>query len=102
MLDIGQFYLLARAARYPALEGDMPRFADPLEAAQALRDLVDAHLAAGGRLHQISRHMLGLFHGRPGARGWRRQLSEGASKARDRAEALAVYDAALAEVMAPA
>jgi HD-like signal output (HDOD) protein len=28
MLDIGQFYLLARAARYPALEGDMPRFAE--------------------------------------------------------------------------
>ncbi len=28
LLDIGQFYLLARAARYPALEGDMPRFAE--------------------------------------------------------------------------
>ncbi|ACR01113.1 MULTISPECIES: HDOD domain-containing protein [Thauera] len=28
MLDIGQFYLLARAARYPALEGDMGRFAE--------------------------------------------------------------------------
>jgi len=28
MLDIGQFYLLARAARYPALEGDLPRFAE--------------------------------------------------------------------------
>lgn len=81
---------------------EAPPFAGPLEAAQALRDLVDAHLAGGGRLHQISRHMLGLFHGRPGARGWRRQLSEGASKARDRAEALAVYDAALAEVMVPA
>ena len=26
MLDIGQFYLLARAARYPALEGDMGRY----------------------------------------------------------------------------
>lgn len=81
---------------------EAPPFAGPLEAAQALRDLVDAHLAGGGRLHQISRHMLGLFHGRPGARGWRRQLSEGASKARDRTEALAVYDAALAEVMVPA
>jgi hypothetical protein len=29
---------------------------------------IDAHLAAGGRLHQVTRHMLGLFHGRPGAR----------------------------------
>jgi tRNA-dihydrouridine synthase A len=24
--------------------------------------------------------MLGLFHGRPGARGWRRVLSEGANR----------------------
>ncbi|WP_323008615.1 tRNA dihydrouridine(20/20a) synthase DusA [Paracoccus sp. (in: a-proteobacteria)] len=84
------------------LWGEEPRFADPLEAARALRELVDAHLTLGGRLHQVTRHMLGLFHGRPGARGWRRQLSEGASRAHDRAEALAVYDAALAEVMAPA
>ena len=37
---------------------------------------IDAHLAAGGRLGQITRHMLGLFQGRPGARGWRRHLSE--------------------------
>lgn len=56
------------------LWGEEPRFADPLEAARALRDLVEAHLATGGRLHQATRHMLGLFHGRPGARGWRRQL----------------------------
>ena len=28
VLDIGQFYLIARAARYPALEGDMNRFAE--------------------------------------------------------------------------
>ncbi|WP_299772211.1 tRNA dihydrouridine(20/20a) synthase DusA [uncultured Tateyamaria sp.] len=41
---------------------------------------IDAHLLAGGRLHQITRHMLGLFAGRPGARGWRRTLSEGATR----------------------
>ncbi len=28
MIDIGQFFLLARAADYPALEGDMDRFAE--------------------------------------------------------------------------
>jgi tRNA-dihydrouridine synthase A len=44
---------------------------------------IDDHLSHGGRLHQITRHMLGLFAGRPGARGWRRVLSEGAH--RDRA-----------------
>ncbi|WP_439140602.1 tRNA dihydrouridine(20/20a) synthase DusA, partial [Roseicyclus sp.] len=33
---------------------------------------IAAHLAGGGRLHQVTRHMLGLFAGQPGARGWRR------------------------------
>ena len=32
------------------------------------------------KLNQITRHMLGLFAGRPGARNWRRMLSEGVSK----------------------
>ncbi|MDI1276100.1 tRNA dihydrouridine(20/20a) synthase DusA [Methylobacter sp.] len=34
----------------------------------------------GVRLNSISRHILGLFHGEPGARGWRRHLSENACK----------------------
>lgn len=42
---------------------------------------IAAHLAAGGRLHQVTRHMLGLFAGQPGARGWRRLLSEEAHRA---------------------
>jgi len=37
---------------------------------------VAQRLEAGVRLHAMTRHMLGLFHGRPGARGWRRVLSE--------------------------
>ncbi|MEL6196561.1 MAG: hypothetical protein AAFT19_01815, partial [Pseudomonadota bacterium] len=32
--------------------------------------------SAGGRLHAVTRHMLGAFAGRPGARAWRRVLSE--------------------------
>lgn len=39
---------------------------------------IEAHLIAGGRLNQITRHMLGLFAGQPGARQWRRYLSENA------------------------
>lgn len=49
----------------------------------AVRDMlpyIEAHLASGGRLHQITRHMLGLFAGKPGARAWRRHLSEGATR----------------------
>jgi len=34
------------------------------------------HLAGGGRLQQIVRHMLGLFRGQPGARRWRQVLSQ--------------------------
>lgn len=48
--------------------------------ALAMRPYVEAHLDAGGRLHQIMRHMLGLFSGRPGARGWRQVLSSKATR----------------------
>jgi len=41
---------------------------------------IENHLKNGGRLHQVTRHMLGLFAGRPGARMWRRELSEGVSR----------------------
>lgn len=53
---------------------------DPVAVVLAMRPYIEAHLAQGGRLHQITRHMLGLFTGRPGARHWRRVLSEGASR----------------------
>ena len=49
------------------------------DAVRAMLPYIEAHLSAGGRLHQITRHMLGLFSGRPGARAWRRMLSEGAT-----------------------
>lgn len=77
-----------------ALWGEAPHFAHPAEAAAAMRPLIVDHLGQGGRLHQMTRHMLGLFHGLPGARGWKRILSEGASKG-----GIEVYDAALAEVV---
>ncbi|WP_371809290.1 tRNA dihydrouridine(20/20a) synthase DusA [Ruegeria sp. HKCCD6157] len=51
---------------------------DPFAIVQHMVPYVERHLANGGRLHQITRHMLGLFAGRPGARAWRRALSEGA------------------------
>jgi len=51
-----------------------------LSVAGAMEPYIADHLAQGGRLHQITRHMLGLFTGRPGARGFRRVLSEGASR----------------------
>ena len=48
--------------------------------ALAMLPYIEAHLTIGGRLNQITRHMLGLFQGRPGARAWRRYLSENAHR----------------------
>ncbi|MEM1430995.1 MAG: tRNA dihydrouridine(20/20a) synthase DusA [Pseudomonadota bacterium] len=68
---------------------------DPAEAVAALRPYIAEQLARGVRLHAITRHMLGLFSGRPGARHWRRTLSEGATRA---GAGLDLVDAALSEV----
>ncbi len=53
---------------------------DPAEAAREMIPYIAAHLADGGKLHQVTRHMLGLFTGRPGARAWRRALSEAGAR----------------------
>ena len=44
-------------------------------AAAAMLPYIAAWLAGGGRLSEVTRHMLTLFAGRPGARAWRRRLS---------------------------
>ncbi|SFI31130.1 tRNA dihydrouridine(20/20a) synthase DusA [Jannaschia pohangensis] len=54
---------------------------DRVTAALRMIPYIEAHLAEGGKLGQVTRHMLGLFSGLPGARGWRRTLSEGAARA---------------------
>ena len=51
-----------------------------VEVVHAMLPYIENHIAGGGRLHQVTRHMLGLFQGRPGARGWRRTLSEEAHR----------------------
>jgi len=38
----------------------------------------EAQLARGVHLRAIARHVLGLYHGAPGARAWRRVLSDSA------------------------
>ncbi len=53
---------------------------DPVDVVRAMLPYIEAHLIAGGRMHQVTRHMLGMFSGRPGARAWRRALSEGAHR----------------------
>lgn len=67
------------------------------EAARDFRPWIIRRLEQGMPLHSMTRHMLGLFHGKPGARMWRRILSEKAPGARG-AAAISVYDDALAAV----
>src|SRR5690606_17966166 len=46
---------------------------------EAMQAYAARHIAAGGRLSHVTRHMVGLFHGLPGARRFRQVLSvEGA------------------------
>lgn len=68
---------------------------DSAMAVELYRPYLAARLAEGVPLAAMSRHMLGLFHGRPGARAWRRILTvEGVKPG----TGLEVVDAALAAV----
>jgi tRNA-dihydrouridine synthase A len=46
---------------------------------EAMLPYIEQELSRGVRLQQITRHMLGLFQGQPGARAWRRTISERAN-----------------------
>ena len=94
--------MLGRAAyQTPALlaEVDSALFGgesvDVFSALEAYRPYMAGQLALGTGLHAMTRHMLGLFNGRPGARLWRRTLSENAPRA---GAGLEVLDAALSAV----
>jgi tRNA-dihydrouridine synthase A len=95
--------MLGRAAYHtPAILGEVDRrvFGDgadvtPFEAVELYRPYMARQLARGVHLAAMGRHMLGLFHGRPGARTWRRILTvEGVKPG----AGLEVVDAALAAV----
>ncbi len=62
------------------LFGQEPPVADAFEALEAFEPYIAARLGEGLRLHQITRHCLGLFAGRPGARLFRRHLAEEATQ----------------------
>lgn len=53
---------------------------DLREAVRAMMPYIAAQLAQGHRLHTITRHMVGLFQGVPGARAWRRTLSDAGAR----------------------
>ncbi len=47
---------------------------------EAFLPLVEQECSRGVPLKRLTRHILGLFHGQPGAKKWRRYLSENAHK----------------------
>ena len=72
-----------------------PAVADGFEAVHRFMPYMEGRLADGVRLHDMTRHLLGLFQGRPGARAWRRHLAVEAPK---RGAGLDVVEAALSLV----
>ena len=75
----------------------------PEAAVRAYRPYVEHELARGTPFYAMARHMLGLFHGRPGARSWRRILTvEGVKPGADARVLDRALDAVTARVPAPA
>jgi tRNA-dihydrouridine synthase A len=71
-------YILAEADRrfFGATESPRERHA----VVEAMLPYMEERLRQGAPLSAITRHMLGLFQGLPGARAWRRYLSENVHK----------------------
>jgi tRNA-dihydrouridine synthase A len=59
----------------PLLFGEPAPLTDLFEAVKAYEPYMAAELAAGVRLHAMTRHLTGLFAGRPGARQFRQALA---------------------------
>lgn len=63
-----------------ALFGEQNPLSTGFDIIEKILPYVETELAEGTRLHHITRHMIGLFNGMPGARRWRRYLSENACR----------------------
>ncbi|ABD08095.1 TIM-barrel protein, yjbN family [Rhodopseudomonas palustris HaA2] len=60
----------------PELFGEAAPYATMKDALEALMPYIEDQLAQGVRLHAITRHLIGAYQGVPGARAFRRYLSE--------------------------
>jgi tRNA-dihydrouridine synthase A len=68
------------AALHRAAYDDDFHAPEPVEVIARMQDYARAQIARGVPLRSITRHMLGMFNGRAGARNWRRTLSEGVNR----------------------
>jgi tRNA-dihydrouridine synthase A len=80
----------------PLIFGETAPFAQAKAAVDAMIPYIARELARGARLSGITRHMLGLFRGVPGARAFRRTLATDAVKP---GAGVAVLAEALAQVV---
>ncbi|BDA85317.1 tRNA-dihydrouridine(20/20a) synthase [Aureimonas sp. SA4125] len=60
--------------------GAQPDAPDYRQLVETMAEYAARHIAAGGRLVHVARHMTGLFTGLPGARRWRQTLSDAGSR----------------------
>jgi tRNA-dihydrouridine synthase A len=65
----------------PILFGEPAPHATMKHVFEAMMPYIEDQLARGTRLHSITRHFVGAFHGVPGARAFRRHLAENGVKA---------------------
>jgi tRNA-dihydrouridine synthase A len=60
----------------PELFGEPAPYATMKDVFEAMFPYIEDQLAQGAKLHSMSRHFVGAFHGVPGARAFRRHLAE--------------------------
>jgi tRNA-dihydrouridine synthase A len=60
----------------PKLFGEAAPYATMKDVFEAMFPYIEAQLAQGAKLHSMTRHFVGAFHGVPGARAFRRHLAE--------------------------
>jgi tRNA-dihydrouridine synthase A len=64
----------------PVVFGEAATHASMKAAFEAMLPYIESQMALGTRLHSITRHFVGAFHGVPGARAFRRHLAENGVK----------------------
>jgi len=95
MLGRAAYHNPRQLTEVDALLGDAPTEADWEAVIGEMEDYAARHIAAGGRLAHVTRHMTGLFHGLPGARRFRQILSTDTARPGAGPEVLAAAYAAV-------
>ena len=72
--------ILLALSLHAALAGENSPTSPSVDAVERMLPYIERELAGGADLQHITRHMLGLYSGQPGARHWRRHLSENAHR----------------------